>query len=201
VVASLDPQLPMEPRGTGELPSHWKLNQRDPDSNLVTKGQWTEVGEQPCLEGEFYVARRNEKQPLIRRGVAINGAVRMGTPYLQLGAESVFRLRYRTDAGSDESVSVFLSTRSPKGRFGGNFTSWISATESRALEDGFREVVIPIADFKLTRQISDQGADYNLVDNELTKILISVPREHQVQVAHVSVENGDLESIDPQIKK
>ncbi|MEM7014437.1 MAG: hypothetical protein AAF585_23500 [Verrucomicrobiota bacterium] len=184
----------MKSNRTDELPSHWKLSRGNPDANLVTKGQWTKVDERRCLEGEFYVARRDEDGALIRRGVAINGSVRIGTPYLQLGPDSIFRMRYQTDVPSAGGVSVFLGTRRSNGGFGGNFTSWISEPESRELEDGFREVVIPISEFKLNSKIRERGSDYDLVENALSKILISVPEDRELHVAHVSVENGEVES-------
>ncbi len=192
VTATLDSASPLALESADALPESWELA-FDAASAHVTKGDRVGVAGLPCLQGVPYIAGRGDGDTrVIRRGVAINSPSESEASFVQLTPDTRVRLRYRSDWGP----LLFLSTQKPDGSFGGNFEYRVRQGDATLDESGWREIVVPINEFELLRPLRSGGRHYQLNENKLSKILISIEEHKRLQVAEVAIEspaNSDFE--------
>lgn len=151
----------------------WEIRSKD-----VTKARRLTSADGNTVYGAVpYVAgRRPDGTKIVRSGISFNGALASMQPSSQI------RIRYRAEGKS----TLFLGTNQRSGRFGGNFEYDIHRDEVEADEVGWKEVLIPIERFKLTSKLGNRG--FELEENVLTKVLVSVGEGKDLEVASIAVE-------------
>lgn len=183
-VASLETGHLFAAHQIGELSASWTLG-LDRPMREVTKGERATVAGEPCLGAVSYVAGRDEDgNPMMRRGISVNGDPTHKRAFVRMTEGTEIRVRYRSDWGPE----VFLGTVGPDGRFGGNFIYRIPHEHGDVGDSSWKEAVIPLSAFRLADRIPSRTGTYDLVHNEVRKILISTESHKRLQVSSIAVE-------------
>jgi ferric-dicitrate binding protein FerR (iron transport regulator) len=168
VRVSLDAGAPLRPRRATEAPVAWRL-ELERGLPAGWRGDWQPATDTQPARVRAVPIRMGRKgsQPLVRHAVASGPDPR--SPFVQLTAESVLRLRWRT--ARPARVNVFLVTRTAAGTFGGNFELRLDAADAPPDADGWREMKVPLAQATPTPQTVVPTTS----SRSIAKMIVSTP--------------------------
>jgi ferric-dicitrate binding protein FerR (iron transport regulator) len=147
-VASLDarsdlsPEVPLEPqigwqhRFTQPPPARWKGVWQAPDGNLPAR-----VRAVACLVGRKHEA---DYTPIVHYGISARRVEEMNLG--SLPTDGVLRVRLRTERPA--KLHIMLGLNRADGGFGGNFEVKLPRDAGTPQPDGWRELIVPLADFQ-----------------------------------------------------
>jgi len=183
VVASLDTTTPLELTPDDAPATAWSLGLPDTKGNRVTKGIVQSRQNEVVLQAEPYVAGKgSDGTKIVREGIAINGPQGFGSAFVDLTPETRILLRFR----SENSLTLFLCTRDPGGRFGGNYEYQMDDASFPPSMDGWRELEIALSSFELVEGLRSRTWKHGLDECEVTKIIISVIEGGELEVQAVA---------------
>ncbi len=158
-VASLDGRNELRPEVRTEPASGWQHRFTEPPPGRW-KGEWLpEEGGVParvkavaCLVGRKHEA---EYTPIVHYGVTARkvDGVSLGS----LPEAGVLRVRFRTQVSA--RLHIMLGLHHADGRFGGNFEVKLPRDVGTLQTDGWRELTVPLADFRPIMQRKPEMPD------------------------------------------
>lgn len=186
--ATLDHGVPFVAQTQPTVPTNWSasIERATPGS----KGRWLppDAG-QPARIGSVPLRiGTQDGKPIMQYGVCIRENRAGPDSFVALTERSVIRLRYRTSS-AETGMHLFLITRTPEGRFGGNFEFKFAAGRGADDGTGWRVMELPVDDLQPIRR----GPKGRAVGKELDHISIrTFDRGGKLEVAEMEVQDRTL---------
>lgn len=140
--SDLSPEVPVEPQigwqhhFTEPPPARWKGMWQAPEGNLPAR-----VRAVACLVGRKHEA---DYTPIVHYGISARRVEEMNLG--SVPTDGVLRVRFRTEQPA--KLHIMLGLNRADGGFGGNFEVKLPRDAGTPQPDGWRELVVPLADFQ-----------------------------------------------------
>ena len=182
--ASLETSVPLVARRSAMPPKIWRTN-FDQLPTAGSRGEWvpSSGNDAAHVKAVPLVVGRRGGAPIVHYGVSVrDSSLPNAGAFVNVTAESVLRLRYRTAKAS--SLMLFCITQRPGGAFGGNFELSLPANTSDPDSVGWRTADVRLSEM---RPLQPQRA-LHPAGNGISHISIkTLHRDAGLEVAELSI--------------